>query len=72
MRVAREYFKDDKKADEAKLVRPTSYDQDCVRELGLKMVGKCGYSLPMRDTHVTILENICANGNVNIDFENVC
>ena len=72
MRVAREYFKDDKKADEAKLVRPTSYDQDCVRELGLKMVGKCGYSLPMRDSHVAILESICANGNVNIDFENVC
>ena len=72
MRVAREAFKDDKKADAAKISRPASYDFECVKELGMKMVAKCGYKLPMRDEHVTILENICANGNVDVDFSSVC
>lgn len=72
MRAAREYFKNDKKADDAKLARPASYDFECVKELGLKLVAKCGYKLPMRESHVTVLENICANGNVEIDFSSVC
>ena len=72
MRVAREAFKDDKKADAAKIARPASYDFECVKQLGLKLVAKCGYKLPMRDEHVTVLENICANGNVEVDFSNIC
>jgi legumain len=71
-RLAREYFKDDKAAEAAMNSRPPTYNQSCVRDLGLELVSKCGYSLPMKDTHVSALENICAKGNVNIDFKNVC
>lgn len=71
-RLARAYFKDDKLAELAMKQRPANYDADCVKGLGLALVGKCGYKLPMKDDHVTVLENVCAFGSVNIDFDEVC
>ena len=72
LRAAREYFKDDKTVDQATKVRPASYNAECVRDITLSLMSKCGYSLPLRDSHVSVLENICANGRVDIDFKNVC
>lgn len=72
MRAAREFFKDDKKADAAKTTTPASYDKECVNDLAFTFVAKCEYTLPMRMEHVKIMQNICANGPVHIDFENVC
>ena len=72
LRAAREYFKDDKAVDQATKVRPASYDAQCVRDVTLSLMSKCGYTLPLRDSHVSVLENICANGKVDINFKNVC
>ena len=72
MRLARAYFKNDKAADESLKTRPASYDQDCVAELTMGLIGQCGYTLPLRDSHVNALENICQNGNVSINFDLVC
>ena len=72
MRAAREYFKDDKLADAATKNHPASSNQDCMKDVLLSLISKCGYTLPLRESHVTVLENICSNGMVNIDFENVC
>ena len=32
----------------------------------------CGYTLPLRDSHLTVMENICANGYVQLDYTDVC
>ena len=71
-RLARAYFKDDKAAELATKDRPAKYDTECVKGLGLALVGKCGYKLPMKDVHVNVLENICAFGMVDVDFDEVC
>ena len=72
MRAAREYFKDDKLADAAAKTHPASTNQDCMKDVLMSLMSKCGYTLPLRESHVTVLENICANGSVSLDFENVC
>ena len=72
MRAAREYFKDDKLADAATKTRPASYSQECVRDITTSLMAVCGYSLPLRDTHVTVMENICAKGYVQLDYTNIC
>ena len=72
MRTAREYYKDDKKADEAKRIQATSYDSDCVSDLSFTLVTKCDYTLPFRKEHMNVLKNICSNGKVNLDFEAIC
>ena len=72
MRLARAYFKNDKAADESMKTRPATYDQDCVSDLSLSLVGQCGYTLPLRDSHLNILAAICQNGNVSINFDLVC
>ena len=72
MRLARTYFKDDQAADMSMKIRPEKYDQDCVRDLTLNLIAKCGYTLPLKDSHVNALENICVNGKVNVDFDLVC
>lgn len=71
-RLARAFFKDDRAAERATKDRPATYDADCVKGLGLGLVGKCGYKLPLKDMHLNVLENICARGMVNIDFDEVC
>lgn len=72
MRLARAYFKDDRAADASMKARPAKYDQDCVSDLTLALIAKCGYTLPLRDSHVNALENICVGGKVDIDFDLVC
>ncbi|KAK8818664.1 hypothetical protein WA538_003974 [Blastocystis sp. DL] len=72
MRLARAYFKDDKLADQATKSRPATYNQDCVKDLTLSLMAKCGYTLPLRDSHVNALENICFGGMVEVDFDQVC
>ena len=72
MRLARVYYKNDKAANESLKNRPASYDQDCVAELTMGLIGQCGYTLPLRDSHVNVLENICQNGDVSINFDLVC
>ena len=72
MRAAREFFKDDKLVDAATKNHPASTNQDCMKDIILSLMSKCGYTLPLRESHVTVLENICVNGMVNIDYKNVC
>ena len=72
MRLARAYFKDDKLADQATKSRPATYNQDCVKELTMSLMAKCGYTLPLRDAHVNVLENMCFGGMVEVDFDQVC
>ena len=72
MRTARAYFKDDKLADAATKTRPASYSQECVRDITTSLMTACGYTLPLRDSHLTVMENICANGYVQLDYTDVC
>ena len=72
MRLARAYFKDDKAADNSLKSAPSKFDQDCVRDLTLGLIAQCGYELPLRDSHVNALKNICENGNVMMNFDLVC
>ena len=72
MRTARAYYQDDKKADASKYNRPASYDNSCMKDMSMMLIAKCGYSLPFKDEHITVLENICSNGAVRMDFENIC
>ena len=72
MRTARAYFKDDKLADAATKTRPASYSQECVRDITTSLMAACGYTLPLRDSHLTVMENICANGYVQLDYTDVC
>ena len=72
MRAAREYFKDDKLADAAAKSRPASYSQECVRDITTSLMAVCGYTLPLHDSHLSVMENICANGYVQLDYTNIC
>ena len=72
MRTARAYYQDDKKADASKYNRPASYDNSCMKDMSMMLIAKCGYSLPFKDEHITVLENICSNGAVRMNFESIC
>ena len=72
LRTARAYFKDDKAVEKSQRTAPAQYDVSCVRDLSLQLINRCGYSLPMKDMHATVLQNICADGYVKVEFDSVC
>ena len=54
--------------------RVEAFDVDCVKELSLKLVERCGQRMPFRANHNNVLRNICLPG-VNlpvIDWEDIC
>ena len=68
MRAACAFFKDDKLVDVATKTRPASSNQDCMKEVLISLMAKCGFTLPLRELHGTVLDNICANGMVILNL----
>ena len=64
----------EKAADKALKTSSTNYSVDCVRELSLALVKKCGHTLPFSQSATNMLRNICAPGvsTPNVDFSEVC
>ena len=64
----------EKAADKALKTSSTNYSVDCVRDLSLALVKKCGHTLPFSQSATNMLRNICAPGvsTPNVDFSEVC
>lgn len=64
----------EKAADKALKTSSTSYSVECVRELTLSLVKKCGHTLPLPQSASNLLRNVCAPGVSvpNVDFNDVC
>jgi len=64
----------EKAADKALKTSSTNYSVDCVRELSLALVKKCGHTLPFSQSATNMLRNICAPGvsTPNVDFSEIC
>lgn len=71
MRLARSYFGDDVKANDAAKTAPKYYDVQCVAEVGMELTTRCGYELPIRETHYNVIKNICQSRSVP-SFDGVC
>ena len=64
----------EKAADKAFKTAAETYSADCVRDLTISLVKKCGHTLPLSDAANNMLRNICLPGLSvpNVDFNEIC
>ena len=63
----------EKAADNAMKTTASNYSIDCVRNLSLSLVEKCGHSIPLPSSASNMLRNICTgNSTPNVDFNEIC
>ena len=73
MRLGRALM-NEKAADKAFKTAAETYSADCVRDLTISLVKKCGHTLPLSDAANNMLRNICLPGLSvpNVDFNEIC
>lgn len=73
MRLGRALL-NEKAAAAALKTSTNEYSVDCVRELTLSLVKKCGHTIPLPMSANNMLRNICAPGmnTPNVDFSDIC
>ena len=73
MRLGR-MLMNEKAADKALKATAEVYNPDCVRDLSLQLVEKCGHSTPFPASTSNMLRNICLPGLSvpNVDFNEIC
>ena len=73
MRLGR-MLMNEKAADKALKAPAETYNPDCVRDLSILLVKKCGHSMPFPSSTNNMLRNICLPGLSvpNVDFNDIC
>ena len=73
MRLGRAVMSE-KAAEKAMKMPAGEYSIDCVKELTLALVNKCGHTLPFSESAMNMLRNICLPGlsMPNVDMSEIC
>ena len=73
MRLGR-MLMNEKAADKALKAPAEAFNPDCVRDLSILLVKKCGHSMPLPASTNNMLRNICLPGLSipNVDFNDIC
>ena len=73
MRLGRALM-NEKAADKAFKTAAETYSVDCVRDLSMSLVKECGHSLPLSESTMNMLRNICLPGRSvpNVNFNEIC
>ena len=73
MRLGRALM-NEKAADKAFKTAAETYSVDCVRDLSMSLVKECGHSLPLSESTMNMLRNICLPGLSvpNVNFNEIC